>query len=66
MEIIVKLHKMEEGGPGIKARPVGRVHASQMKAWETLVGSILVQVLEEMEAEEDRKKREGEGGVGRT
>ena len=61
MEIIVKLHKMAVGEDKIKARPVGRAYASQMKAWETLVGKVLVQVLEEDEGEAESGAAEGGG-----
>jgi len=40
LEAILKLHKP----PHLKFRPVGRGHASEMKAWEKLVASFLVVV----------------------
>ena len=54
LEAILKLHKP----PPLKSRPVGRGHASQMKAWEKLVASFLVVVLEESEIEKGKNREE--------
>jgi len=50
LEAILILHKP----PPLKSRPVGRGHASQMKAWEKLVASFLVVVLAENESEREK------------
>jgi len=54
LKAILKLHKP----PPLKSRPVGRGHASQMKAWEKLVASFLVVVLEESEIEKGKNREE--------
>jgi len=53
LEAILKLHKP----PPLKFRPVGRGHAGQMKAWEKLVASFLVVVLEEKERKTQRESK---------
>jgi len=53
LEAILKLQKP----PPLKSRPVGR-GSSQMKAWEKLIESFLVVVLEECESERENKGEE--------
>jgi len=53
LEAILKLHKP----PLLTSRPVGR-GSSQMKAWEKLVESFLVVVLEERVREREKKGEE--------
>ena len=56
LEVVYKLHKTP-----VKTRPIGRACASPMKQCELLVGSILVQILNELEEEE--VERGGEGSI---
>ena len=65
VEIIVKLHKMAPGSEEIKSRPVGRGHASPFRQLEGLIGSVLTQVLEEIENMAQSQKEDGSATHGR-